>query len=187
MNYHLSCTLCRAVTPLDPVTHVVHAASEGPPLPPITAPVWNKTNNSVSRCGRHPLKHTHTHTQKDNRGTKCWPERITREGRYLWQPFIPLRSKRLWVYTGYSVPARGRAPLAPLGKQTMSGPVWCCGVIPHCHPKHKPTPLPQPDQLFQAKSAFQGSTIWLIYCWLKACHMAFREGRTLEADKAVGN
>lgn len=130
----------------------------------------------TTRCGHHPL--IHTHTQKDNHGSKCLPERIKQDGRYLWQPFIPLRSKWLWVYTRYSVPAQGRALLTPLGKQKMGGPVWGCGLIPHCHRQPQPTPPPHPDQLFEAKSAFQGSTIWLIYCWRKAClaHMAFREG-----------
>lgn len=60
----------------------------------------------------------------------------------------------------------------------MGGPVCHCGVISHLDPA--PTDSTSTSSPIvpssEAKSAFQDSATWLIYCWLRACHMAFREG-----------
>lgn len=146
--------------------------SEGPSLT-----VWNNRNNSISPDPP-PVHMLHTHSVMAA-DSKCFLVHVMQDGRYLWQPIIP-SDQRGSVSKPEIVYLLGEELCCQLLWENRrwvvrSGTV----VLSLTLTPHQPDSTSSSSPIVsssEAKSAFQGNAIWLIYCWLRACHMAFREG-----------
>lgn len=120
----------------------------------------------------------------------CLAVHVMQDGRYLRQPIIPSDQRGsvckpqivylLWDEVCCQLLWENRRWVVQSGAVVLS---FTLTPIPD-YSTSSSSPIVSSSE---AKSAFQGNAIWLIYCWLRPRHMAFRGGNTVDADKAVGN
>jgi len=110
--------------------------------------------------------------------SQCLTGDVMQDGRNLWQPIIPSdqRGSVSKLQRVYLVREKLCCHCLWENKRWV---VWSGTVVSsHLDPTSNPsTSSSRPIVTSsEAESAFQGNAIWLIYCWLRACHMAFMEG-----------